>query len=201
MKINGVHALVSLLSQQMARRQPATDKADRIRALSLALQHTDDPEERLAILRDILAESNVRRTGIKWVDDQLAEKTRHEAEGWPVSMGAADKINQLARTLAGRQWESQTTGEGPKDTFHGLESNMMFSKSAVDDTGLDRFVPTSDDLEKAIVLVQRKLTATEDSSFRLGGSGDESDPAELKGRMILISVGLAILLGVVTSLF
>lgn len=185
----------------MARRQPATDKADRIRALSLALQHTDDPEERLAILRDILAESNVRRTGIKWVDDQLAEKTRHEAEGWPVSMGAADKINQLARTLAGRQWESQTTGEGPKDTFHGLESNMMFSKSAVDDTGLDRFVPTSDDLEKAIVLVQRKLTATEDSSFRLGGSGDESDPAELKGRMILISVGLAILLGVVTSLF
>lgn len=201
MKVNGVHTLVSLLSQQMARRQPATDKTDRIRTLSLLLQHTDDPEERLAILRDILAEGNVRRTGIKWVDAQLAERTRYEAEGWPVSMGAADKINQLARTLGGRQWEAQGGGESPKDMFYGVESNMMFSKSVADDPGLDRFVPTSDDLEKAIVLVQRRLSATEGASFRLGSSDDESEPAELKSRMILISVGLAILLGVVASLF
>lgn len=202
MKINGVHALINLLSQQVARQPPvAALKADRIRALSDLLQKTDSPDERIDILRNILAEGNVRRTGIKAVDALLETEPRHAAEGWRVSMGAADKINQLQKTVSGRQWEAESGSDAVQaSAYNVVEDRMIFSDSLAEDKGVDRFVPSKEDLEKAIVLVQRRLTEAEDPDFRFGRFDADAEVADLKGRIILISCGIAILLGILATL-
>lgn len=190
-KINGVHALLAFLVQQSQPARQGAAKLD-IKQLALLLHESQQLNERLLKIEKLL-------TPVETITEALdPQNSLAGAEGqWPTASVVRDTINKQERHQAFGQWHAEDTSIPVSEPFTYREEIARSRQDAMDSAQIliHRYVPTSDDMERANLSTNYGATSRVSEYWR--GSGERNANEEIKegaSRLMLIAIGLALIL-------
>ncbi len=189
MKINPVHALLSLLQQQAETAAPGGKKSVNLAKLIDELKAAADPQSKVAIVERIQKELGVQKSEALRPRPELMERPLEEKPGaWRMSSATTESMNGLAQQRSARHWELEAV-------IQALMNNPKADTATVDKAGVATpFRPTAEDVEKAIEslgLTPRQLFRDDLHDKSTQGVGDVWP--EAVQRLLLIMVGLGVL--------
>jgi hypothetical protein len=199
--VNGVHSLMAFLLQQV--QPPKTDlvaNADRSQ-LELLLQESRQLNETLLKIEKQLSGRPVDST----LNTATMVIATPPVEGhWPAASVVRDVINSQERQHAFGQWQPDATGDVEAEPFRHQAENVPsvqlppFSQQLL----INKYVPTDDDVAMAQVSSHFGMSGPNLNTVRdIGVSHGEKNSGEVYSRLILISIGVAmIMLMFLTSL-
>lgn len=204
MKINPVHAMITLLTQQTLLLRGDRNHAKNVELLSELLAEAKGNRQVLASLEKILRERSV-------VPDPIDESSIHLSGNesspdilakWKVTSKTADEINRQSTMSSGRIWESETphfSGAENMDAQDGLNFQSSPEPRPEALSFAEPFRPSPEDIEKALLYLMPQRDLTSGYSSFLGSEDYKSELRETKYRFLLVALGLAMLLAILAS--
>jgi hypothetical protein len=193
--LNGVHTLLAFLTQQAQLSKFGNGSKIDVKQLDSLHQESRLLNERLLRIETILAISNLKNSATSGVDPNQILKVEGN---WPAASTVRDVINSQERQQAVGYWQSEQVSTVDTEPYSYRESHVEQPHMNVDPKQLliQRYTPTEFEQADSKPGVNFGLHRVSADDYVLG----DKNPSGDGGRLLLVSVGFALLLFALFSL-